>query len=155
MRAKERAMARRQIDKRLKSLQNIEWFARPPRGWIKAIREALGMTARQLGERLGVSPQRALKIEEAEVRGSVTVDTLERTARALDCQLVYMLVPRKPLEELTRERAERLARRQIETTGHSMALEDQRVDASEERVQVEALMRRLLARSPSKLWDGP
>ena len=153
MRAQERALARRQIDKRLKSLQNMGLFARPPRGWVKAIREALGMTARQLGERMGVSPQRILKIEEAEVSGSVTLESLERTARALDCQLVYVLVPRKPLEALTRERAEKLARKQVEITAHSMALEDQSVDASEEHAQVEALTRKLLERSPSRLWD--
>jgi predicted DNA-binding mobile mystery protein A len=155
MRAQERALARRQLDKRLKSMPHRDIFARPPRGWIKAIREALGMTAGQLGTRLGVSQPRVLKIEEAEVSGSVTMETLERTARALDCQLVYVLVPRKPLEEMTRERAERLARKQLRITGHSMALEDQSVDASEEHAQLEELTRGLLARSPSKLWDGP
>lgn len=155
MRGPERALARKQIDKRLKYFQNIEVFSRPPRGWIKAIREALGMTAPQLGKRLGVSQPRVLKIEEGEVRGNVTMETLERAARALDCQLVYLLVPRKPLEEMTRERAEQLARKQIKTTGHSMALEDQSVDASDERAQVEVLTRKLLALSPSQLWDEP
>ena len=155
MRAQERALARRQIDKRLNSLQNMDVFARPSRGWIKAIREALGMTARQLGERLGVSQPRVLKIEQAEVSGSATLETLERAARALDCQLDYLLVPRKPLEELTRARAEATARKHIKATGHSMSLEDQSVDASEERAQIEALTRELLERSPSTLWDGP
>ena len=155
MRARERALARQQIDKRLKYLQNMDVFARPPRGWIKAIREALGMTAPQLGKRLGVSQPRVLKIEESEVSGNVTLATLERAARALDCQLVYVLVPRKPLEEMTRKRAEKLAREQIEVTGHSMALEDQSIDASDEHAQVEDLTRKLLARSPSKLWDKP
>jgi predicted DNA-binding mobile mystery protein A len=155
MRAQERALARRQIDKRLKSLQHMDNYARPPRGWIKAIREALGMTAKQLGERLGVSQPRVLKIEQVEVSGSLTMETLERAARALDCQLVYVLVPRKPLEEMTRERAERLAQKQLRIAGHSMALEDQSVDASEEHAQLEELTRGLLARSPSKLWDGP
>jgi len=155
MRARERALARYQIDKRLKNLQNMDIFARPPRGWIKAIREALGMTATQLGKRLGVSQPRVLKIEDSEVSGNVTLETLERAARALDCQLVYMLVPRQPLEEMIFKRAEQLAREQIEVTGHSMALEDQCVDAPDESLQIEALTRKLLARSPSKLWDKP
>jgi predicted DNA-binding mobile mystery protein A len=155
MRAQERALASRQIDKRLKSLQHMDNYARPPRGWIKAIREALGMTAKQLGERLGVSQPRVLKIEQVEVSGSLTMETLERAARALDCQLVYVLVPRKPLEEMTRERAERLAQKQLRIAGHSMALEDQSVDASDEHAQVEELTRKLLASSPSRLWDEP
>lgn len=155
MRAQERAIARRQIDKRLKSLQDEDVFARPPRGWIKAIREALGMTAQQLGRRLGVSQPRVVKIEQAEVSGGLTLETLERAARALDCRLVYVLVPKKPLAELARERAERLARKQIESTRHSMALEHQSVDASEEGAQIEALARELLASSSSELWDAP
>ena len=102
-----------------------------------------------------MSQPRVLKSEEAEVSGGVTLETLERAARALDCRLVYVIVPNEPLEELTRERAERLARKQIESTRHSMALEDQGVDASEERAQIEALTHTLLARSSSELWDAP
>ena len=78
-------MARKQLDKRLKILQNVDILARPPRGWIKAIREALGMTTAQLGKRLGVSQPRVLGIENAEVSGSITLDSLER-------QLVRLIV---------------------------------------------------------------
>lgn len=153
MRAKERELARRQLDKRLKVLANINAFSTPPRGWIKAIREAMGMTAKQLGARLGVSQPRALKIEEAEVSGALTLNTLERAAQALNCQLVYVLVPEKPLEELTRERAERLARKQFQITGHSRTLEDQKVDAADQQAQIDALTREYLASSHSRLWD--
>lgn len=153
MRAKERAIARQQLDKRLKKLQNTDAFTRPSRGWIKAIRESLGMTAQQLGERLGVSQPRVSKIEEAEANGTMTINSLERAAQALDCQLVYALVPRRPLERLTGERAEKLARAQLALASHNMALENQSVDASDEKAQIEALTLELLASSPSSLWD--
>ena len=96
MRPNERASARRQLDKRLCLLNDTQSLARPPRGWIKAVREALGMTTAQLAKRLGVSQPRAVGIEKAEARGAITLDSLERAAQALDCRLVYALVPNKP-----------------------------------------------------------
>jgi predicted DNA-binding mobile mystery protein A len=152
MRPQERATARRQLDKRLNSLRNSEEFTRPSHGWIKAVREALGMTTRQLAKRLGVTQPRAVAIEQAEARGSITLDTLERAARALDCRLVYVLVPRAPLDTLAQERAMARAREQLRSTRHSMALEAQSVEASDEQAQLEALARRLLDASGSGLW---
>lgn len=152
MRAQDRASARRHLDKRLNSLKNPEALTRPPRGWVKAIREALGMTAEQLGARLGVSQVRALALEKAEASGSVTLDSLERAARALDCRLVYALVPRKPLEELVEERAAELARKQLQTTRHSMALEAQPVDAADEDAQLRRLTQELKNTVGSALW---
>lgn len=152
MRAKDRAAARRHLDKRLNSLREFN-FARPPRGWIKAIREALGMTTRQLAKRIGVGQSRAVDIEKAETTGAITLDSLQRAARALDCELVYALVPRKPLEAMVEERATALAKRRVKATGHTMALEDQSVDEEDEQEQVKRLARQLMEKSGSKLWE--
>jgi len=154
MRAQERAMARKQLDKRLNPLQNVDILARPPRGWIKAIREALGMTTAQLGKRLGVSQPRVLGIEKAEVSGSIKLESLERAAHALDCRLVYALVPRKPLEYLVEDRARELAKKRLRAISHSMALEDQRVDEADEQEHLERLVLKLLNQPGSALWEG-
>lgn len=153
MRAAERATARKQLDKRLTLLQNADAFARPPRGWIRAIREALGMTTAQLGKRIGVTQSRAFDIEKAEIDGKLTLDSLERAAHALDCRLVYALVPRKPLETLAEDRARGLAKRRIKATSHSMALEAQSVSSEDEQAQIERLARKLLEQPGSKLWE--
>lgn len=153
MTPRDRATARKQIDKRLTALLDPDALARPPRGWVKAIREALGMTAQQLGQRLGVSKQRALALEKAEVSGSVTLESLERAARALDCRLVYTLVPLKPLESLVEERALRLARQRLRATRHSMALEDQGVDNADEQAQLRRMTQDILASPGSALWE--
>ena len=153
MRPEDRTIARRQLDKRLNLLRNSEAFARPPRGWIKAVREALGMTTAQLAKRIGVSQPRAVKIENAETKGSITLDSLERAAHALDCRLVYALVPRNPLDELVTERAERLAKQRMESTRHSMALEAQGVDAADEQEQLKRMVQRLLDKAGSELWE--
>lgn len=153
MRAPERAAARRQLDKRLKLLQNLDDLSRPPKGWLRAIREALGMTAQQLAERLQVSQPRVFAIEKAEADGSITLKTLERAAQALDCRLVYALVPRKPLEQLVEERARRIALRQLQIARHSMSLEAQSVDSTDEQAQLDQLTRRILERAGSELWN--
>ena len=152
MRARDRLLARKQLDKRLNSLRTME-FARPPRGWVKAIREALGMTAEQLAGRIGVTRPRVHEIEKFEVSGSITLDSLERAANALDCRLVYALVPREPLETLVEQRAMRLAKSRLSRTAHSMVLEDQSVDDDDQQQQLMALAKKLAQQSGSKLWE--
>lgn len=153
MRPKERTVARRQLDKRLNLLRDSESFARPSRGWVKAIREALGMTTTQLAKRLGVVQSRAVAIEQAEAKGTITLNSLEKAANALDCRLVYALVPRKPLEELVSERAERLAKKRLRSTSHSMALEAQSVKVADEQEQLKRMIERLIEKAGSELWE--
>jgi predicted DNA-binding mobile mystery protein A len=154
MRSKDRTVARRQLDKRLDTLREAKINAqRPPRGWIKAIREALGMTTRQLATRIGVAQSRAVAIEKAEVSGAITLDSLQRAAHALDCELVYAIVPRSPLESMVEERAIALAKNRIKSARHTMALEDQRVDEDDERAQVRELTRKLADQSGSAVWE--
>ncbi len=152
MRSDERTTARRNLDKRLNALRNAEAFTRPRRGWIRAIREALGMTTAQLGQRLSVVQSRIPAIEQAEAKGKITLNSLEKAAHALDCQLVYALVPRKPLEELVSERALRIAKKRLASTRHSMALEAQNVEFADEEEQLRRMVQRLLDKSGSELW---
>jgi len=111
------------------------------------------MTTAQLARRIGVSQPRAVAIEKAEVEGSITLDSLERAAHALDCRLVYTLVSREPLEEIVKERAQRLARKRLESTRHSMSLEAQDVEESDEQEQLKGLIARILGKAGSELWE--
>src|SRR5271168_4978205 len=103
----------RHLDARFADLRPLAAIHRPPKGWIRAIRDALGMTTAQLARRLGVSQPRIVELEKSEVTGSVTLKTLQRAAEALGCRLVYALVPEKPLAETVRERANHVAKGQI------------------------------------------
>ena len=153
MRAQERAAARKQIDKRLNIIQNSEGLARPVRGWTRAIREALGMTTAQLGKRLGIRQASVVGLEKSEASKSITLETLERAAHALDCRLVYALVPRKPLAELVYERAHALAKRRLRSVSHSMVLEDQAVDEEDVKAHLERLVQELMIKRGSALWE--
>ncbi len=152
MRSEDRVLARKQLDRRLDFLRNADVLTRPPRGWIKAIREALGMTTDQLARRLGVSQPRAVEIEKAEKTNAITLNTLERAARAMDCRLVYSFVPKKPLEQLVEDRARIIARERLTITGHTMALEAQSVSAEDEEEQFEQMVRRIAKKAGSDLW---
>jgi predicted DNA-binding mobile mystery protein A len=152
MRSQARESSRKYLDKRLNLLTNVDAFERPPRGWIKAIREALGMTTAQLAKRLGIAQPSAVGLEKAEASRAITLATLERAAHALDCTLVYALVPRKPLETIVQERASEKARARLRTISHSMTLEDLRVREEDEH-ELERLVKKLLEGPGSALWD--
>jgi predicted DNA-binding mobile mystery protein A len=143
----------RHLDKRFAALRPMANSPRPPKGWVRAIRDALGMTMAQLAGRLDVSQPRIVELEQSEVSGSVTLHTLQRAAEALGCRLVYALVPERPLAEIVHERAETIAERQSAAVQHSMRLEDQAVP---DKRASKALRRQViddLLRRPARLWD--
>ena len=153
MRPQERAIARKNLDKKLNFLKNSDILTRPQRGWVKAIREALGMTTAQFGRRMGVSQPRASNVEKAEASGKITLESLERAAAALDCRFVYALVPHESLNAQVKARARRLAEKHLASVAHSMALEDQNVLDEDTQAQLERLIGQLLSAPGSKLWD--
>lgn len=126
----------------------------PSQGWVSTIRRALGMSSAQLAARMRISRQSLEALEAREVAGTATVDALRRAADALDCDLVYALVPRQvSLEAVVTAQARRHAERLVGRAGHTMALEEQAVAMNETEHQIAVLTRRLLAEWPRELWD--
>jgi predicted DNA-binding mobile mystery protein A len=136
MKREYRVHAREGLDERLSALKPVERYLPPPRGWIRAIRDALGMTGLQLAGRLGVRPQTIDAIEKSEASGKIQLSTLRRAAEAMDCTLVYALVPNASLEGTVHQRARAMAVRDLERVSHTMKLEAQQTNAVgfEERV---------------------
>ena len=147
-----RQRARRQLDARFARMRPTETFLVPPKGWIRAIRDALGMTAEQLGRRIGIRQQSVIDIEASEARGTIQLKTLRRAAEALDCQLVYALVPRDTLAGRVDRRAVELAERQLGFVEHSMRLEDQGIRDEDHAAQIEDFIQ--AAVNDRQLWDG-
>lgn len=141
-----------QLDRTLSSFVQLQGQPAPRDGWLKAIREALGRSLRVQARRIGVSAPTLLKAELAEAEGRITMGQLRRLAEALDCELVYALVPRQPLVDTIEQQAERLARQDVLGVSHSMDLEAQR--PSEQFVARQLAQRKdeLLAGPWSKLW---
>lgn len=124
----------------------------PPRGWLKAIRESLGLTERQQADRLGITGSTLHKSELAEAQERITLKQLRKLADGLDCELVYALVPRKPLTQVVEERARSIAVQEVGGVAHTMSLEAQRPTTDRLRKQVEQRTQELLRGRWSDLW---
>lgn len=142
--------SRSHLDERFKDLGPPERFTPPAHGWIKAIRQALGMTTTQLATRLGVKQPSVVALEQSEAKGSIELATLRRVAVALDCTLVYALVPNEPLESTVRDRARAFARRRLGPVEHSMLLEGQKVDSKDSEAWLDEIVRE---KNPRLFWD--
>jgi predicted DNA-binding mobile mystery protein A len=143
----------RHLDKRFSDLSAFKKFQRPPKGWLRAIRDALGMTTTQYARRLGVSQPRIVELEKSEQNGNLTLNTLQRAAEALGCRLVYVLLPEQPLEETINKKAKLLAERQSLAIEQTMRLENQAV---KDKGAARALRRQMveeLLHHPKRLWD--
>ena len=111
------------------------------------------MSASDLATRLGVSQQNVAELERSEVRATIRLDTLRRAAEALDCDLVYAIVPRTSLEEAVRAQARRRAMRLVRPVAHHGRLEDQEVAT----VDLEAQLVELATQFEDRrgLWTVP
>jgi predicted DNA-binding mobile mystery protein A len=148
------ALAQKHLERRLGALRQLDGLTPPDKGWLRAVRDALGMTASQLAKRIGVTQPRITALENAEAEGAVTLTTLRHAAEGLGCTLVYALVPNQPLDAMLEERAREIADRQISRTHHTMTLENQALDPAELNAQRKRLIAQLLTGNPRRLWDA-
>lgn len=119
----------RQLDEKLDGLRGpLRKLQVPATGWIKLVRESIGMSAAQLAARLNVNQSTVTRLEKSERNGVITLASLRKAAEALDCELHYVLVPRRSLEAAVRERAARVSADEVARVRRTMALEDQSSD---------------------------
>lgn len=147
-----RALARKNLDARLLPLRN-QALSVPAKGWVRAIRDALGMTTAQLASRLGVTQPRITVLEKAEVSGTVTLKTLRDTAEALDCVLVYAMVPRTSLDDALRQQVEQKVALVLTEVEHTMRLESQAVRAVDLDHQRKQMVDQVLSGNLKGVWD--
>jgi predicted DNA-binding mobile mystery protein A len=145
--------ARQRLDQRLAGLKPEDSFRPPPKGWVRAIRDALGMSGVQLARRLGVRPQTVEAIEKSEAAGTIQLSTLRRAAEALDCTLVYALVPNSSLADAVDRRARRIALRDLRRVAHTMRLEAQDTGDAESEARIAAYIREAV--KDRDLWNEP
>ena len=126
----------------------------PNSGWINAVRNALGMSLKQLGEKLNISPQGVKDIERREKGGSITINALKETAASLDMQLVYGFIPKEEtLEKTIEKRARQIATRIVRRTSHTMHLEDKAVSKERIKKVIEEKTQQIINEMPKYLWD--
>lgn len=147
-----RELKLQQTSTALEKWRNAGLPSRPGNGWIRSIREALGMTSVALAKRLRITDAGVRNLEKAEADDAITLASLRKLAEALDCELKYALIPRQSLEDMLQQRAEQLARERVLPVAHSMVLEDQAVYQAFTDKQIKQLAKELLEGSRRELW---
>lgn len=125
---------------------------RPSDGWIRAVRKSLGMSVRQLATRMRVTQQALSQLEAKELNETVSIKTLRKAAEALNCRLVYALVPNDGgLQGILDKQALMKAKDIVSAVDHTMQLEAQGVGNLQQKIKETA---EELAKNPnSKLWE--
>lgn len=147
------ALRIRQLDAILSQFREMRDTAAPRKGWIREIRDALQMTAAQLGKRIAISQPAISQLEESEADGTVTLNTLRKAARGLGGELIYAIVPASSLDEMRRTQIRRVVRERLDRTSHTMTLEDQAVPANESEKQFDEIVSELTDNPPRNLWN--
>jgi predicted DNA-binding mobile mystery protein A len=147
------AQARRELDRKFSAADLRPIQARPRSGWIRAIREALDMSQVVLARRLEINRGSVNKLEHAEPRGGITIGKLEEVAAALDCTLVYALIPRSTLEQTVLDQARAVAVETFRYAARTMELEDQAVSSDRLREIVEREAQELVRKG--NVWGTP
>ena len=153
MRGKQKKLAREQLDETMKSFELLKAISAPKKGWIRAIRDTLGMSGVQLAKRLDVNQQRVARIEQDEVLGKVTLNTMQNAAEAMDCVFVYSIVPRDSLKQIVTRQAEIVAKKRMARSNQTMRLEKQELSEAEKARAIHDLTDEIIETMPKSLWD--
>jgi predicted DNA-binding mobile mystery protein A len=143
-----------QLNEKMDQLNGMQHVIVPPIGWIKAIRNGIGMSMEQLGKKLSITKQGVMDIEKREKEGAITIKSMQEIAKAMDTQFVYGFVPKVgSLEQMIENRALEIASKIVERTSTTMKLEDQA--NSKERIEkaIKERASEIINKTPKILWD--
>ena len=153
MKPKHIKLAREQLDATLGRFEPLKTLVPPGKGWIRAIRDAIGMTGEQLAKRLNINKQRVSRIEHDEKLGKVKIETLRNVADAMDCAFVYAFVPRDSLDQTVKEQAKVIAKKRMARSNQMMRLEKQELSDSEKAKAMKTIIDEIVETMPKSLWD--
>lgn len=144
----------KQIDNRIGLFLNAKKVPPPSGGWIYSIRTAIGMSLKQLGKKVNLTPQGARDVERREKDGSITIQKLKEIAAALDMQLVYGLVPKEgSLDKMIEKRAFEMAQKIVLKTSHTMHLENQGINNEALKDAIDKRASKIKNELPKSLWN--
>lgn len=144
----------KQVDEMISQLKPQKKFLMPRYGWLKLIRTTLGMSARSLAKRVGLTQSRIALIEKGEANGTITLQTLKKIADGLNCEFVYYLQPKSnSLAKLREDQAFKKITKINSYTEHQMLLEDQATPGKFITDNFKKLQNELLENWSRDFWD--
>lgn len=149
----DKKLIREQVDLKLKKLSPLLSPDLPDRGWIKLIREALGMSTNALAKKVGIDQSRISRLENAEIDGDLRLSSFKKVAEALDMKFVYGFLPKSSLEDIVYAQAKKIALERMNKVSHTMRLEAQELSSDEEKKVLNDLIQKILIEQPKDFWD--
>ena len=143
-----RVLQIRALDKKTFDLKSAKNIVPQSSGWIKTVRETIGMTVSQLAARLGVTQPRITKMESNE--DNLKLSTMKKAAEAMNCEFVYYFKPRTTFQNLVDEQAQKKAAEVLKTVNVNMALENQEIAEDE---AVKDFASDLINTKIKQIWD--
>lgn len=128
-------------------------ITQPPEGWLRTVRKALGMSGAQLARKMGLTRSQISQSEKNELSGAISLKTLQAMAEAMNCRVVYALVPNSTTKELVAEQAQKKATQLVRQTHIHMALESQALHPEQLRIEEERIKYELIREMPNDLWN--
>ncbi|MDP2653092.1 MAG: mobile mystery protein A [Candidatus Omnitrophota bacterium] len=149
----ERKVVREQLDKRLAVFRNFLDPVMPSQGWVKSIREALGLSTAQLGQRVGIDQSRISRLENAEKNGDLKLSSLQKIAKGLNMKFVYGFVPEDTLDAMVRAQARRIALKRLKLLDNTMRLEKQSLSGEDQKKALDDMIEKIVIDPPKDFWD--
>jgi predicted DNA-binding mobile mystery protein A len=143
-----------QLDKKIKHISSLSKISIPSEGWIYSIRQAIGISLKQLGNRMHLTPSGVKEMEKREKNDSITIKSLKDFAASLELKFVYGFIPNDgSLEKMIEKRATEIAQEIVLKTSHNMALEDQQNNPTRIKKAIKNRTEQIKNEMPKYLWD--
>ncbi|MFA7421851.1 MAG: mobile mystery protein A [Melioribacteraceae bacterium] len=143
-----------QVDKKIKLITSFSKVSIPTEGWIYNIRQAIGISLKQLGNRMHLTPSGVKEMEKREKNDSITIKGLKDFAASLELKFVYGFIPKDgSLEKMIEKRALEIAQQIVLKTSHTMALEDQQNNPARLKKAIKNRAQQIKNEMPKYLWD--
>ncbi len=106
MKVSARKLARRKLDMEMRGFRLADKEKHQTVGVLRALRKALNIHTPEIGEKINRSRSTVFAMEIRELKGTLTLLEMDRYAEAMDCKVVYSVLPkgRRTVEELYEER---------------------------------------------------
>ena len=150
----QKTLIQKQMDELIQSFVSGKQNVQTSAGWIQSARLALGMSLRQLAERVGVSVSALTNFEKREQADSVSLATLKKAANAMDMELVYYFKPKDgSIKNAVEKQARKKAQEILNQSNQTMKLEDQETNSLSQERELERLTKDIVSKMPQNLWD--
>lgn len=148
----DKKLIREQLDSKLEKLKILYSGLLPTTGWIRVMREALGMTTADLAKRVKLDQSRITRLENAEIDGDLKISSMKKIAQGLNMKFVYGFIPEDSLEQIVQDQARKIAQKKLMKVDHTMRLEDQELNQIDKENSLEDLIQKILLNDMKGLW---